>query len=408
MISPAAARLIGLLNLDHPWPSQLSDESWSAVVRLADALGVSSLLAHEALARGKSLSPTIKTWCNQRLRVEARHHGFFFIEAERITSALEKRNVASVLLKGTSLARTIYDRPEARSFADLDVLIDKAALDTALEALETVGYRESVPPNLSAVYRRDHFHLILGDRSQPKIELHFALTRPDDPFRLDADDLLDGALQTRDAPFFYCPRAAGQLLHAASSCLRCGFTDIRRLVDVDRMLRTRPQLDWKSINHRARDLGLDRALRLLLELSREWFSTPLGDALDSLESIERERAWLDAMRIELFPLGLGPSEWGPARHLVRFFLLNRKTRVLRNFLLQPHFDRRRAAALGVPGIRRHFLQAKRGVLAFAAAAWLVSLRLSPAHRGTHPKKNAWPPSSELAAEDKGDTQGPTP
>lgn len=65
----------------------------------------------------------------------------------QITSQLELAGIQSLVLKGPSFARWLYDDANDRSFVDVDLLVDPTRVAEAGEALERLGFRPP-PPDL--------------------------------------------------------------------------------------------------------------------------------------------------------------------------------------------------------------------------------------------------------------------
>jgi hypothetical protein len=378
-VLPDTARwLLRLVQADQPCPD-VPDELWPALLEAARETEVHGLVAERVLAAGARVPPAVARELTALRQHEARHHGFHFVEAERIAAALGARAIPWVLLKGAGLARTAYGQPVERAFRDLDVLVAAERHDEAIAALRALGYADADTAPLQAVQRATHFHVALAGRGKPQVEVHWAVVRPEDPYRIDPAWLLRDATVPAETPRVPCPPAEGQVLHAAASQVRCGFTQFKRIVDVDRIAR-RGGVDWARVAARAAEGGLAPAVRLLLELSSELLGTPLGDALDRLPPLGRDRERLDELGIAGFPLGLPPSAWGPARHLVRYRLARDRGLVVHQFVFPTPFERERMRALGVRRGAELAGTAKRTLILAWLALWQLGLRAVPHRR----------------------------
>lgn len=377
MLPDTARWLLRLVHAEQPFPD-VPDDLWPALLEAAHETEVQGLVAERALSSGARLPPEIGRELAARRQHEARHHGFHFVEAERIAGALGARAIPWVLLKGASLARTAYAQPAERAFRDLDVLVAEERHDDAIAALRALGYADADPAPVQAAQRAAHFHLALAGRGKPQVEVHWAVVRPEDPYRLDPRWLLDGAVIPSDTPRVPCPSPEAQVLHAAASQVRCGFTQLKRVVDVDRIARR--GVDWAQVAALAAAGGLAPAVRLLLELSAELLDTPLDDALSRLPPLGRDRARLDELGIAGFPLGLPPSAWAPARHLVRYRLARDRGLVVHQFVFPTPFERERGRALGVGRGAELAGTAKRTLILAWLALWQLGLRAVPHRR----------------------------
>lgn len=404
MTDPATALIYRLVRDGQPpgttWPRTLSAliESF----RAADVVGLAArdLLRGGPDLDGLPLTEDVRRTLEHVVQTETRHHGFHFAEAARLTGLLEARGVPCLVLKGVALARSVYDHPCERAFRDLDLLVAPDRLETALDVLRSSGYVEACPPKLWQAYRDHHFHVPFEAFGRPRVEVHWALTRPDDPYRLDAEDLLADRTVPEDRPSFPCASSRGQVLHCATSLLRCGFTDLKRLVDLDRLVRFAPP-DWRDLRRMAEPRGLAPAVRLALELCSELFATPVADVLPVFAPLGHARRRLDDLGIRGFPAGLPPSGWGPARHLVRFWLVPHRAVIVRQFFFRPRVERARLDAFDVPWQVRAKAGLKRTILLALLAAWQMKLAFFP-HRLPPLSPAAAPPSSVPPA---GDTAG---
>ena len=379
MLPDTAHRLLRLVQAEQPCPNDVPDDLWPALLEAAREVEVLGLVAERVLSQGTRVPPEIARELEARRRHEARHHGFHFVEAERIAASFGARAIPWVLLKGAGLARTAYAQPVERAFRDLDVLVAEERHDEAIVALRALGYADADPAPVQAVQRATHFHVALTGPGKPQVEVHWAVVRPEDPYRIDPRWLLDGATVAADTPRVPCPPAEGQVLHAAASQVRCGFTQLKRVVDVDRIAR-RGGVDWARVAALAAEGGLTPAVRLLLELSSELLGTPLDEALAHLPPLGPVRARLDELGIAGFPLGLPPSAWGPARHLVRYRLARDRGLVVHQFVFPTPFERERMRALGVRRGAELAGTAKRTLILAWLALWQLGLRVAPHRR----------------------------
>ncbi len=364
----AAARLLLLVRQEQGKAADLGSGQWIAPLELARDADVLGLATRRVLETASAQAPW-RTELRDYLASLARHHGFFFIEAERVADALASRGLPSVVLKGVGLARTLYARPEDRSFRDLDLLVPREALDEAVACAEELGYRR-LRPELDSLYRRDHFHLIFEGSGRPRLEVHWALARPDALYEVDPALLLEAP---DHAPGFPVPRPEAQALHCVLNLMRGGFTELKRLIDLDRLARLPAGLDLEWIEEQCRRAGLDRARRLAFWLCAELLETPLPPIA------ARQLAPLPRLGVTGFPLGLPPARRPLAPQVVRCLLTEHKARWAREVLLRPRFERHRLAVLGKGPFHRGVAMAKRLLRGLQLAPWVLGL----VHRSDH-------------------------
>ncbi len=373
MSQSAAVLLCRLIGDDPRWTSEVSADTWPTLWKMSQTADVAGLLAHRTLAAGAALPAPLRERALARFTSETRHHGFHFVEAERLTALLDARGIPSVLLKGVSLAPTVYEHPACRGFRDLDVLVPPDTVDETIAALVQDGWAIGGPPELVPAYRAQHFHLAFEAPGRPPLEVHWGVTRPDDLYHVDIGPFFADAAPVAGGARFRGPHPDDQLLHAAASLMRCGFSELKRLVDVDRMIRGGAPLRPERVIARAREGRLLPAVRLMLELAHDLFGTPVEPWLGPVPTLGTARRRLDALGVPGFPFGFPPSGWSPSRHFVRFWLLPAKARVLAQYLTRPRFERARLDALAVPVRPRVTSAAKRCVLLAWFAAWQLAL-----------------------------------
>lgn len=197
-----------------------------------------------------------------------RRHGLVWLELRRLTAALDEERVPHVVLKGLALGPTVYPGPERRFVSDMDVLVAPESLESALAALERIGFKLADTRREPSFYRWHHFHLILTGPLRVPLELHWDLSRPRDYVRFDVRGFIDRSPTVEaDGTQLRIPSDADQLLHAAAQTLRDGFADLRRIVDAALLVR-RGAAGGAELPALAREQGMATPLWLLLETQR--------------------------------------------------------------------------------------------------------------------------------------------
>jgi len=376
MTGPPISCLTALVR--PPGPDDPSPGDWEGLLALAADRDMLGLVATEAPRRGWPMpAPVARMLELERVRGR-RRLAWHALEAARALAALAAAGVAAVAIKGVALAHEVYDEPVERSLRDIDLLVAPEHVEPALAALGRCGWRPA-DDRVAALYRRHHFHVVLGGRGLPVLELHWALTRPDDPQRLPAAPLLDGAREIpRAAGALRVPHPDAHVLVACSSSLRDGFTDLKPVVDLDRLVRIGAPIRWPRVASLADGAGLEMPLRFLVELTGRICRTPLEPALAAVPALPAPIAH----RLELsgaHELPLRPAdERGPLLpHLVRSWLSCDRRRTMVNFLRRNAFERAQQRAAGIGATRRAAGLAGRLVQAAEMSAWRLVRRVAP-------------------------------
>jgi hypothetical protein len=199
------------------------------------------------------------------------------LERDHVVARLRREGIEPLLLKGAALRGTLYADPLQRAVSDIDVLVEEAALETALSALVRAGYRPP-PAAEAAAYRRAHFHFRLTHPRGHVMELHWALTTPTATFRLEPARFLADSVFVERAigPALRVPRSEHMLLHLVAQSAEERFSRFDRIVDVDRIVDA-GGLDWAFLCGAARRAGLTNALSLSLELAGALLGTEVPE-----------------------------------------------------------------------------------------------------------------------------------
>jgi len=214
----------------------------------------------------------------QPLRARRRRALLWQFELDRILTILAGRHLRPILLKGPALWLTAYADPVERRVGDLDVLVTPEEVDPTVQTLVDAGYR--APPDLDmAAYKVHHFHFRLLHPSGFMVEVHWGLSQPASPFRVDAPGFLRRAYEASRGGVVAAlvPSAEDMILHLASQNLENNFSELRRLVDLDRIVSVEAQLDWDYTTAAARAGGLQTVLALSLRLSPDLLGTDVSD-----------------------------------------------------------------------------------------------------------------------------------
>lgn len=247
-----------------------------ALLAVADALRVRGLVLARLANEGviDALPEDAAAALRSALHVVRRVTVTQDLERERVVARLRRAGIPALLLKGAALRVTAYADPCERSAGDIDLLVDAAHLSGALVAMVEAGY---APPDEAEAdtYRRYHFHHRLTHPMGHVVELHWALTEPDAPVRLDAAEFMAEAVRVerRQAPPVLVPRPEHTLLHLAAQNADDPARAFARAVDVDRLVATSPSLDWDRVVTGARTGGLATATWSTLRLAASLHGT---------------------------------------------------------------------------------------------------------------------------------------
>ncbi len=194
-------------------------------------------------------------------------------ELQILLESMRRAGLEPVVMKGPALRWTVYEDPVERWYGDFDILLPAAEFEPALAVALAAGYEIPYPKHILDGYRRHHFHVLLRRPPMFTLELHWALARPRSEYRLDARSFLSdaGTASIGGGYRFQIPRPELLLLHASSDSLRHCFSSLQKLVDIDRIVRAHPDLDWDLVLREAALSGHEAVLWLALSFVDELF-----------------------------------------------------------------------------------------------------------------------------------------
>ena len=285
---------------ETPW-SALSEEEWNELAGTARHEGVAPVLYHVQASAGWpcGMPPRLR----DELRVECLKAGgsnlLVYRELGRILSALRGE---VVLLKGAALASTIYPTIALRPMTDIDILLRRGCVESAVERLRSIGYGDVAPEMTLGLSRETHFQVALkgGPRGYVITELHWSLVgsagdwrSPDldwfwketEPWRMEEERDARGAplsaLQLRPHAHLLYLAAHLMLQHGGANGRLLWAYDIHLLVT-----QYAKRIDWEELRRRARDFHWAPALHAALVRTHRTFGTVLPD--DYLQAIESD------------------------------------------------------------------------------------------------------------------------
>ena len=198
------------------------------------------------------------------------------MERDRLLSLLERNGLIPVVLKGGALRETIYEQPAERSLGDLDLLFPDDQVESSIETLQANGYR-IWSDEVREAYRQHHFHFLLTHPVGFAVEVHWALSGPNQDFHLDSRAFLARAVERPrvSGPLLRVPSAEDMILHMASQNVEDAFARLRRVVDVDRIIASTPHLDWNYLRQAARHGEVQILTAVALRLAHLLLGTPV-------------------------------------------------------------------------------------------------------------------------------------
>jgi hypothetical protein len=313
--------------------SARSDLDWDALPQVAYAEGVAPLLYY--IARGQDLLPPL---VEENLRLIYYDHAGSSLRLLHklgdVVGHLAAEGVPIILLKGVALAQTVYRNASVRPMVDLDLLVRREHVPTALRVLSALGYEPADAEHRAGyvvTYRNEVMLVKPGEVNVP-IEIHWSLFGPlYYQQAVPMDWFWQTALPVRSgdaSAWMLSPEA--QLLHlCAHMPLQHSDEGEPRLLwlhDVAEVIAFyQEQIDWDQVLDRARAYDLVLPVQwILTRVGGEWHAPIPPAVLERLRALrpsrdeERVFAWLTAAHrpAQRFWVDLASMPgWGPRLRL---------------------------------------------------------------------------------------------
>ena len=223
-------------------------------------------------------------------------------ELLRILECLHSLGIATLPYKGPVLAEILFGNVALRQFSDLDVLIHAADVAKTKAALTELGYE----PGIQLTQREERSYLASGyeytfdsARGRNLLEVQWQILPRFYSVDFDVDGFFDGAVPVS---------IGGHSIHTLSVedlmlvlCVHAGkhvWVQLSWLYDIAELARS-PRLDWDTIQHQARRLGIERIVLMTFFLAHKLLRTPLPAAVQ--KRLPTDRA-IEALADQILPV----------------------------------------------------------------------------------------------------------
>jgi len=252
-------------------------------------------------------------------------------------------NIGAIAFKGPALAAAAYGNISLRQYGDLDILIRKEELHKTLSLLQERGYIPEIELQEEALETFYRCVNVIGlQRGAVRVEIHWELLSRNYAINFDSEklwtDLVQVKIDRRPVPML---SFENHLLYLCAHGSKHLFERLEWICDIDRLLRSRAEIDWQRLSAEANTLGIERMLLLGLNLARLFFNLSLPR--DVSEKIEADTA-VERLTCRMIALHYSPEEL-PLRSSGSFWLLWRmrekagdRLRFAWRALFAPKFD----------------------------------------------------------------------
>lgn len=285
---------------------QLSGMEWETLVSTAERCGLLPLLHWriQTLDQTCVVPDDLHKKLHRAFLINASRNTLFLHEAGNILASLKAASISAIGLKGLYLLENVFENVGMRFMSDLDILLHKEDIPSALSICQALGYQPTTYFDISQ-NNLDIKHVPpLEKENGPYLELHWTILEENEPFSIDAGGLWARANPVQIAGVNALALSPEDLvLHL---CLHLGYQHnfklgLRGLFDIAAVLHHfAGQVDWRKMIGIAQNWGAERVLRLTLGLVDEIFPTPLPpDAVSYLQQHPLEHWALEQATTQL-------------------------------------------------------------------------------------------------------------
>jgi Uncharacterised nucleotidyltransferase len=276
---------------------------WSAVLRLAEHHGTSSLLYQNLSRLGEIVPSTALAALRQDYEKNVYKSLFLARELIRILDCLDAIGVEVVPYKGIVMAEVYYGDMALRRAGDMDLFVRGRDVGRIKNAVRELGYtqRVAVSEDAEEDYIASGYECAFDSPAGKNLlELQWALQPRFYAVDFDMDGLFGRAVSVSVAGrAVKTPSAEDLLLVLSVHAAKHVWERLIWLCDIAQILK-RENLDWDWVQARARQFGIERILHVTLLLANRLLTAPMPAAIEqSVVSDRAARAFADKIAADV-------------------------------------------------------------------------------------------------------------
>ena len=261
---------------------RISMSDWDHVIQLAIRHDIAPLLYYrlKKFDRIADVPPTFIQRLQEIYFYNAARNMRLYSDFSEVCNVLTGQGIEVIALKGLHLAEMVYGDVALRQMRDMDLLVRRQDLPRAQDALLEMGYGPESRARIEEQCLTQHHLVPFTKRGAPPIEIHWSITPPNSPFKVDMDELWGRAEQTKiaDVPVLLLS-PEDLLMHL---CLHASFNHkfnsfaLKNVCDINEtMSYYQDDIDWERIGSTADDPEIARYLLCTLQLVRGLLGTEM-------------------------------------------------------------------------------------------------------------------------------------
>ncbi len=235
-------------------------------------------------------------------------------EVSRIAKAMSLFEIDLVLLKGAAYVLAELPCSRGRTFSDVDILVPKARIIDAENALRIHGWQSGHHDEYDQRYYRQWMHEIppmMHVRRGTTIDVHHAILPETARIKVNTAALFDSVLPMKGFNNVFVLGPIDMVLHSATHLFHEGELDngLRDLFDLDSMLRNFSHNEgfWTGLLPRASELGLERPLFYAVRFTSALLNTPVPENLLYELSKAGPPLWVSHLMTACYKRALRPN-----------------------------------------------------------------------------------------------------
>jgi Uncharacterised nucleotidyltransferase len=270
---------------------------WNAIVQSAEDHGVvPTVVRNLRRLEWAGVPETTRRSLETSERLNAARNALIARGLRRILDRFGRDGIPVIPLKGVALADSLYGNVALRVCSDLDVLVPRSAVRSAIELLRADGYEEAdryrvQGEEIELLLRSGMEYCLLSPPAAMRypVELHWDIA-----WRWRAGSALADAVWAearRRSVLGVDAWTLGpewELLYLTVHAAHHRWSTLKWLVDIDAVCR-RGGLDWAGVEDRAQRFAVERALHLSLTACRTLLGTALPREFDRYSAPRRLR-----------------------------------------------------------------------------------------------------------------------
>jgi hypothetical protein len=248
---------------------------------------------------------------------------FALDELDRVMRLLDRSGMPTLVFKGPVLGRLAYGDENLRPSVDLDILVPADQLGHVDALIRKEGYRR-LNPDASPLRRRirflfQHEHHYARGELVYNLDIHATAVKPSLGYRIPFETLHARAqeIQIGDRSFL-TPSVEDMLQLLCYHGAKDRWVRLRRICDINELVRRHPDLEWEAVLTRARVARGERIVALGLHLAHTVLDLPLPESVRRfMDQHPSMIAWGNRLAARL-PRRVDEMAWGSLRERVAY------------------------------------------------------------------------------------------